>query len=170
MRKTPAARIALGGMLAAVAVVIMNLVGIIPVATFVCPMLSMMILTLVLRFCGKRIGWAWYGAVAILSVLLGPDKEAAAIFLCLGYYPILKPKFDKLRMALLWKLFLFNSVICLTYWILMRFLGMEQVATEFEELGTVFLVILLALGNLTFFFLDKLLKRLNQKFSKQSGG
>ena len=42
MRKTPAAKIALGGMLAAVAVVIMNLVGIIPVATFVCPMLSMM--------------------------------------------------------------------------------------------------------------------------------
>ena len=75
MRNTPAARIALGGMLAALAVVIMNLVGMIPVATFVCPMLCMMILTLVLRFCGKRIGWAWYGAVAILCALMAPDKE-----------------------------------------------------------------------------------------------
>ena len=170
MRNKTAKAISLGGVSAALALVIMCMGGLIPVATYICPILCTLILEFVLQLCGTRIAWAWYGAVAILSVLLGPDKEAAAIFLCLGYYPILKLKFDKLRMALLWKLLLFNSVICLTYWILMRFLGMEQVATEFEELGTVFLVILLALGNLTFFFLDKLLKRLNQKFSKQSGG
>ena len=89
MKNSPAAKISLGGMLAALALVIMNLVGLIPVATFVCPMLCMMILTLVVRFCGKRIGWAWYGAVSILSILLAPDKEAAAIFIFLGYYPIL---------------------------------------------------------------------------------
>ena len=98
MRKTPAAKISLGGMLAALAVVIMNLVGLIPVATFVCPMLCMMVLTLVVRFCGRRIGWAWYGAVSILSVLLGPDKEAAAVFVFLGYYPIVKPRLDRRKL------------------------------------------------------------------------
>ena len=53
MKKTPAAVIAFGGMMAAVAMVIMNLVGLIPVATFVCPMFCMIILTLVIRFCGS---------------------------------------------------------------------------------------------------------------------
>ena len=45
----------------------------------------------VLKTCGVRIAWAWYGAVAILSLLLAPDKEAAAVFAFLGYYPIVTP-------------------------------------------------------------------------------
>ena len=97
MRKTPASKIAFGGIFAALALVIMNLGSLIPVATYVCPMLCMLILALVTGMCGNRIGWAWYGAVAILSVLMAPDKEAAAVFVFLGYYPIIKPRFDRLR-------------------------------------------------------------------------
>ena len=160
MRKTPAARIALGGMLAAVAVVIMNLVGIIPVATFVCPMLSMMILTLVLRFCGKRIGWAWYGAVAILSVLMGPDKEASAIFACLGYYPILKPGIDRMKGGTLVKFLFFNCVILLMYWALINLFGLAQIAQEYRELGLAMTIFTLVTGNLIFFMLDRILARL----------
>ena len=160
MRKTPAARIALGGMLAAVAVVIMNLVGIIPVATFVCPMLSMMILTLVLRFCGKRIGWAWYGAVAILSVLMGPDKEAAAIFACLGYYPILKPGIDRKKGGALVKFLFFNCVILLMYWALINLFGLAQIAQEYLELGLAMTIFTLITGNVIFFMLDRILARL----------
>ena len=160
MRKTPAAKIALGGMLAAVAVVIMNLVGIIPVATFVCPMLSMMILTLVLRFCGKRIVWAWYGAVAILSVLMGPDKEAAAIFACLGYYPILKPGIDRMKGGTLVKFLFFNCVILLMYWVLINLFGLAQIAQEYRELGLAMTIFTLITGNVIFFMLDKILARL----------
>ena len=160
MRKTPAARIALGGMLAAVAVVIMDLVGLIPVATFVCPMLCMMILTLVIRFCGRRIGWAWYGAVSILSVLLGPDKEAAAIFVFLGYYPMLKPSFDKLRIGTTLKFLFFNCVILLMYWLLINLFGLAHIAQEYSELGMIMTVFTLITGNLIFFMLDKILGRL----------
>ena len=160
MRKTPAARIALGGMLAALAVVIMNLVGLIPVATFVCPMLCMMILTLVLRFCGSRIGWAWYGAVSILSALLGPDKEAAAIFVFIGYYPILKPALDKLKYGVLLKFLLFNISILLMYWLLINLFGLAQIAQEYRELGILMTVFMLITGNLIFFMLDKILARL----------
>ena len=81
-------------MMAALALVIMNMVGLIPIATYICPSLCMVLLSVVLKLCGKRIGWAWYGAVAILSVLMAPDKEAAAIFAVLGYYPIIKPAFE----------------------------------------------------------------------------
>jgi len=160
MKNSPAAKISLGGMLAALALVIMNLVGLIPVATFVCPMLCMMILTLVVRFCGKRIGWAWYGAVSILSVLLAPDKEAAAIFVFLGYYPLLKPTLDQMKTGIVLKFLLFNGVILLMYWLLINLLGLEQIAQEYRELGVVMTAVTLALGNLIFFMLDKILARL----------
>ena len=157
MKKTPAAIIAFGGMMAAVAMVIMNLVGLIPVATFVCPILCMMILTVVIRFCGKRIGWAWYGAVAILSVLMASDKEAAAIFVVLGYYPMLKPKLDMLKSGRLWKFLFFNTVILLMYWLLINLFGMAQIAQEFHELGLFMTVFTLITGNLIFSMLDKIL-------------
>ena len=156
-KRTPAANIALGGVLAALAVVIMSMGTLIPVATYVCPMFSALILQLVLKTCGTRLAWAWYGAVAILSLLLAPDKEAAAVFLALGYYPILKPKFDRKRGKHFWKLLFFNAVILLTYWLLMHLFGFEQIATEFSEMGTMLTAVMLLLGNVTFFLLDKLL-------------
>ena len=70
--------------MAALAVVIMCMGGLIPVSTFVCPMLCMFLLSVVLKSCGQRLAWAWYGAVAILGTLLGPDKEATAVFVFLG--------------------------------------------------------------------------------------
>ena len=84
MRNGSAKAIALGGVTAALGLVIMCMGGLIPVATYVCPMLCAIILSFILHLCGSRIAGAWYGVVAILSILLGPDKEAAAIFLALG--------------------------------------------------------------------------------------
>lgn len=148
---------ALGGIMAALAVVVMCMGGLIPVATFVCPMICMLLLTVVLSRCGNRVGWAWYGAVTILSLLLGPDKEAAAVFAFLGYYPIIKPKMDKLPLKWLWKLAYFNLVILLMYWLLLNVFGMAQLIAEFEEMGKVMTVVTLILGNITFVLLDRLL-------------
>lgn len=156
-RKTPASVIALGGVMAALAVVIMSLGGLIPVATYVSPMLCAVLLQFVMFSCGNRIAWAWYGAVAILAVLLSPDKEAAAVFLFLGYYPIVKPKLDALRFRWLWKALLFNISIGLMYFLLLNLLGMAELNAEFAEMGGAMLVILLVLGNVTFFLLDRLL-------------
>ena len=149
--------IALGGIMAALAIVIMALGTMIPVATFVCPVLCMLLLRFVLSKCNDRIGWAWYGAVAMLSLLLSPDKEAAAVFAALGYYPVIKPKMDKLPLKWLWKVLYFNAVILLLYWGLMHIFGMAQIAVEFAEMGKVFTIFSLALGNVCFFLLDRLL-------------
>ena len=156
-KETPAGSIALGGMLAAIAAVIMSLGGMIPVATYVCPVISMLILTLVLRLCGTRIAWAWYGAVSLLGLMLCPDKEAAAVFLALGFYPILKPRLDQMRFRVLWKLLLFNGDILLLYWILMHLIGMGNLQQEFAEMGYLMTGVTLALGNVTFFLLDYVL-------------
>ena len=155
-KRTPASSVALGGVLAALAVVIMSLGTI---ATYVCPMLCALLLQAVLKTCGVRIAWAWYGAVAILSLLLAPDKEAAAVFAFLGYYPIVKPRLDKTRLRWLWKGLLFNASVLVMYWLLLRVFGLAQVTEDFEEIGVVMLIILLILGNVTFFLLDKLLEK-----------
>ena len=159
MRNNGAKQIALGGTMAALAVVIMSLGGMIPSATFVCPMLCCLILQIVRTICGDRMAWAWYGAVAILSLLMGPDKEAAAVFVFLGYYPILKPKFDKSRLKWVWKLLYFNVVILAMYWLLIHLFGMAQLAQEWEELGIWMTGIMLLLGNVTFFLLDRVLSK-----------
>ena len=159
MRTSEARLIAFGGMMASIAVVIMCLGGLIPVATFTVPIICMLILAYVLKFCGRRIGWAWYGAVSILGLLLGPDKEAAAIFLFLGYYPILKPRLDRMKGGLVLKLALFNVVILAMYWVLIRILGMDQIASDYAELGRVMTGIMLVLGNVTFWLLDKVLAK-----------
>lgn len=157
MRRNAAKEIAIGGMLAALAVVVMCLGGMIPASTYVCPMMCALMLQLVKRLCGNRIAWAWYGAVALLSLLMGPDKEAAAVFVFFGFYPIIKPVFDQSRLKWVWKILYFNVVILLMYWLLINLFGMAQLASEFAELGLVMGAVMLILGNITFVLLDMVL-------------
>ena len=163
MKRNSARLVAFGGMMAALAVVIMCLGGMIPVATYVCPMLCAVLLTFVLKMTTRRIAWAWYGAVAILSLLLGPDKEAAAVFVFLGYYPIVKPWIDRRKLSFLCKLVLFNVSILAMYAVLINLLGMAHVLAEFEELGTIMTIVTLVLGNVTLFMLDVILGRFGAK-------
>lgn len=145
--------------MAAVAVVLMSIGTILPVATYAAPVLCMLICQVVRKLCGSRIAWAWYGAVAVLSLLLAPDKEAAAVFLVLGYYPIVKPKLDRTRGKWLWKGLLFNGSILVLYWVLLKVIGMEQLLSDFEGMGIAMYAVLLILGNVTFFMVDRLLTR-----------
>ena len=151
--------IALGGMLAAVTVVLMCIGTIIPVATYAAPVLCMMVCKIVLQLCGSRIAWAWYGVVTLLGLLMAPDKEAAAVFLVLGYYPIVKPKLDGMKCSWLWKGLLFNGSILLMYWVLLKVIGVSRLLEEFSVMGIAMTVILLSLGNMTFFLLDHVLSR-----------
>ena len=149
--------------MAALAVVIMCLGGLIPVATYVCPMLCAVLLMIVLSQTGKKIAWAWYGAVAVLSLLLGPDKEAAAVFVFLGYYPIIKPWLDQRKLAFLWKLVLFNVAIFAMYGMLIYLFGLTDLASDFQEAGMILTAITLVLGNATLFILDALLTLLAKR-------
>lgn len=159
MRRNASKEIALGSMLAAVALVIMCLGGLIPASTYICPMFCAMILQLVKNICGNRIAWAWYGAVAILALLIGPDKEAASVFVFFGFYPIVKPKFDKSRFKWLWKLLYFNIMILLMYFLLIHLFGMAQLAEDWKALGFAMTAVMLVMGNVTFILLDRVLGR-----------
>ena len=157
--RSKAKPIAFGGILAALAVVIMSIGGLFPVATYACPMLCAILQYIVFCFCGRRIAWAWYAAVAILCLLVGPDKEATAVFVFLGYYPILKSSMDKIPAKYLCKVIFFNIAVLTMYWVLIHIMGMAQLAEEFSELGMVMTTVLLICGNGIFFLLDIVLDR-----------
>ncbi len=167
MRNGIAKRIALGGVLAALAIVIMCFGGMIPLATFICPMLCALIQYAVLRLCGQKTAWAWFGAVAILSLLLGPDKEAALVFCLIGCYPNMKPLFEKSKLSLLWKILFFNAAVGVLYGFLLKLFGMDALMSEYEELGMIGLIVMLLLGNACFFLLDRLLTILSRKQFKR---
>ena len=159
MRRGSAKKIAFGGVMAALAVTVMFLGTLIPIATFVCPMLCMILLTFVLGLVGAKMAWVWYAVVAISSLLLVPDKEACTVFVFFGYYPIVKPWLDRRPVSFLWKLVLFNVSIFVMYGLLIWVLGLDQVMEDFQEAGTVMTVVTLILGNVTLFMLDVLLGR-----------
>ena len=127
--------LALCGVLCALAVAIMAMGTILPAATYCCPVLASMTLVPVLILCGERLSWAMFAASAILSLLLAPDKEAAAIFLALGYYPIVKPKLDRMkkpRRAAL-KLLLFNAAIFAVYGALLFIFRLDALREELAK-------------------------------------
>ena len=159
--------IALGGMLAAVCVVILCMGGLIPLSTYVCPVLCIFVQHVVFTLCGRTMAWTWYVVVALLALLLGPDKEAAAVFLLMGYYPMLKPSFEKWRISWLWKLLLFNAAVTVLYTCLLRLMGLGHVAEEFAALGIAGLVVMLILGNVTFLLMDRLLSMVSKKWNRR---
>ena len=127
--------LALCGVLCALAVAIMAMGTILPVATYCAPVLASMTLLPVLVLCGEKLSWAMFFASAMLSLLLAPDKEAAAIFLALGYYPIVKPKLDQKPKIRRWvgKFLLFNVSILAVYAVLLFVLRLDALREEFSN-------------------------------------
>ncbi len=162
MKANQAKDMAFCGMMAALAVVIMCMGTLIPLATFVCPVICMLILGFVLKMTGRKMAWAWYASVAILSVLLAPDKEAAAVVVFLGYYPIIKRSFERIRLSFVLKLVYFNAVILAMYGILIYLFGMDQILAEFAEIGKIMTAVTLILGNICLMLVDLLLGRLEK--------
>ena len=157
-----AGQLALGGVLAALAVVLLLLGGMIPVGTYVAPMLASLLLIPLLAELPKKLCLAWYAAAALLGVLLCPDRETAFVFVFLGWYPIARPALDRLprlpRLAA--KLLIFNAAVAALYALLILVFRPEALLQEARETGAVLLIVLVLLGNLSFLLLDLVLKRL----------
>lgn len=147
---------ALGGMMTAVAVVIMSLGSIIPVNTYICPVLCILMTRPVLERCGRTIGWCYYIAAALLSLLLAPDREAALVYAFLGYYPMLRPRFGRIRNRALRtsaKLAFFTAAGTVSYGVLLLVMGM---AAAMEE-GWLLTAVTVILWDVLFLLVDRLL-------------
>jgi hypothetical protein len=160
-------RLALCGVLAALAAAVLLLGGLIPAATYCCPVLASLTLVPSLAQCGKKWALTQWAASAILGLLLCPDREAAFLFLALGYYPIIKPQLDCLRPVprVLCKLLVFNAAVCAVYAFLLLVLQLDALRQEYAQTGKWLLLALIAGGNVVFFLYDFVLKRLSPRLS-----
>lgn len=172
MTKKTSKQVALGGVMGALCIATMLLGSIIPFATFVAPALAGIFIGLMGEEINLPTGLSMYIAVAILSLLLVPEKEMAFIFVFFfGFYPLIKPILQKPRLFIvrtMLKLLLFNVCIITMYALLLFVFPIASVVTEFAEYSQFFIIGLLLLGNITFlmydFALDRLLKVYTQKF------
>lgn len=160
--KLSSARMALCGVMAALAVVVLSLGSIVPFATFCCPILAMLILIPVAVECPPKLGLTLYAAVALLALLLVSDKEVSFLFLFLGYYPILRPRLEKISskwLRAMIKHAIFTCAVVGMYLLLIFVFRLDAVAEELQTAGAVMNGVLLILGNMVFYVFDLLLFR-----------
>lgn len=159
MKKTK--KTALCGVLCALAVAMMSLGGFIPLATFVCPALAGLMLIPIYVECGEKLCYGAYAAIALLSLILCADKEAALLFAFLGYYPALRWRIEQIRSAALrigTRLAVFNLSIGVMYALILWVLRLEAVIREMQALGVWMNVALLLIGNITLLMYDRILR------------
>lgn len=127
-------KIALGGIIAALSVVLMMLTAI-PSMTFVLPAIAGVLLMIMVIEVSK--GWAFmvFAAVGLISVFIVPDRMATVMYiLFFGYYPILKALMEsKLPRIAEWilKFVVFNASIVAAYFLLTFVMGTPMLDLEF---------------------------------------
>ena len=157
MRARP---LALCGVLAALATVLLCLGGVVPAAMLCGPILAMAALLPVLEELGPRAAGTAYAAVALLALLLVPDRETAFVYLFFGWYPILRPKIAALPsrlLRLLARLAVCNITVLVLYGLVLRLMGLTA---DLPESVWYLNAALLAAGNVVFLLTDATLARL----------
>ena len=165
-------KVALCGVLCGLAVVVLLLGGLFSLAVYCAPLLAMAVLLPVLEEYGPGTAGAAYGAVAILALLLVPDRETALVYVFFGWYPSIAA-LPSLPVRLVCRLGVCGLSMFLLYGVTIRLLGLTAVT---EELGggwltaalaamgcAVFLLLDLALGRLTVLWRRKLRRRFFRK-------
>ncbi len=153
-------KIAFCGLMVALSVTLMLSGGLIPIATYCAPMASALLLLPLLIEYGKKAAWTAYAAVALITLMLGIDKEAAFFYLFLGHYPLLKWEIERIKrkpVKVFIKLLVFNVSIILMYLVLGFLLNMDAIVQEFTQMGAVLLAVFLVLLNLCLFLYDYIL-------------
>lgn len=162
MRRNNTKRLALCGILAALALALMFFGGVVPFATIACPVLASLVLIPVYIECGKKWGWLWFLAVATLAVLTAPEKESAILFVFFGYYPMIKKYLGRLPKVLkyLTKFLYVNLLIFAAYYLMLKVFGLTSVTEEFADIQRWTLAVMLLLANFSFFVYDILIDRI----------
>ena len=152
------------GMAAALCVALMLLGAVIPIAMFFAPALAGFLIATVCVECGRPMALTAYAAVSLLAILFVPDKEVALIFVfLLGYYPLAKPWFDRVRPAVLrWacKLLLCNGAIAAMYGLLLLLIPAGSIARELRGTALAVTLATVAMGNVAFLLYDRALRNL----------
>ena len=160
----------ISGMVSALSVVIMLLTNIMPSMMYVIPIVTGGIVFAVNEIIGKKWALGVFFVTSFISFILLTDKEAALNYtLFFGYYPLLKPVYEKLPKVLSWgvKVLTFNVALVaigliVTFIFKLPFLD--------EDMGKFTIPVFAVLFNIVFVMYDIMFTvfktRLNPLFSK----
>lgn len=155
-------KVSLGGIVAALSIVLMFLTSVVPFGTYAFPTLAGILLCVIVIEIGYPWAFATYFAVSVLSFLMLTDKEAALYYAAfLGFYPIIKSFIERIRSKLLQyliKYLIFNTCMVGAFYIGIILLSVPR---ESFYLFNVYLPwVFLILGNLFFLLYDICVTRL----------
>lgn len=153
--KSGARRMAICAMMTALCVVLMVLGAVLELGMYACPLFAGLCFIPVGQKYGRKYHVTLFAASALLCFLLVPNIEENLVFAgFFGWYPMVRPVLQKLPGVLRWicKVLLFNAVIIAVQWLVMTVLVPEM-------MGTIMLLVLLAMGNLLFVVYDLLVPR-----------
>jgi len=147
-------KIAFCGISAALATVIM-LTGYFPYLTYAIPCMASIVIMVVVIELGNKYAFATYLA-SVLPIFLFCELESKLLYICLvGFYPILKAVFEKLRSRILefvLKFATLNAAVCIIYLLSTLVFGLSF--DDMGELGKYGTIILLVAANVTFLCYD----------------
>lgn len=151
---------ALGGMIAALSVVIMLITYFSNLFIYLAPEIAGLLLVVILEEMGMRWAFGTFAAISLLSLFIIADKEAAVYYtMFFGYYPIvrifLSQKINSKAIILSLGCLIFN--VAITAAILFCAFVLHIDYSEMYEKGKVFLVIFIVAMNIIFFGYDHLL-------------
>lgn len=158
-------RLAFCGVMAAMCVVILLLGAVLELGMYAAPLLAGVCLIPVGDALGRKWHLCLWFVVSALGFILVPNIEENLMFFALfGSYPILRPFFERLppTARMLLKLLYFNAVA----------VGVELLVMLVlvpESMGTVMVVLLLVLGNVTFLCYDFVIPRATLLLERRLG-
>lgn len=162
MSRPNARRTAFAGVLSALSLVFLLMSSLIPMADYTAAALAGVVITALVIDFGPKAAWLSFGGVAVVGLLIVPNKECMLLYVFLfGYYPIAKSYFERIKFRWLeWlcKLVLFNAAVVAAYWLMIRVFGMEYLISDLPGTGPrVGIGAFLALANFAFILYDILL-------------
>ena len=165
---TTAFRVALGGICAAVCLMLMFCSSFLPVLSYAIPMLSGVLMVVMIVETDSRWALATYCAVSLLCLFITPNIEASLLFiLFMGYYPILQFRLNQMKnKALKWalKLGVYNAAIVIYYNLFKFVFTSVDMLEDSEFFGKYALPALLLEAEIAFFLYDRFLTMLSQVY------
>lgn len=150
--------VSLCGIMSGFALALMFCLGMVPGFEYVSPAISGVLIWVVRERLGVRYGLVCFAAVGLLTLLFTANYEASMMFVfLLGYYPIVRQYFMKLKPAALrWaaKLALYAAAAISCYFLLIYLFGMSQLLEDMGEFGQYGQWVILGLGAVAFVMYD----------------
>ncbi len=149
------------GVAAGLSVALMLAGGVIPVATYVTPILaSVLLIPVRIEFSGKAALATW-AVTAAISLILGLDKEAVFFYIFVCWWPIAKWPVElhvhRKGVRLLLKTMVFALSVSLMYTVLTLIMPLNAIVAEFREMGVWLTAVLLAALVLCLLIYDRML-------------